>query len=321
MRPSGNAYTERINRVLDYIPAHLDGDLSLTRLAEVACFSQFHFHRIFHSITGETLNNHVRRIRLERAASLLKASPDARITDVALDAGFAGLAEFSRAFKLHFGLNASDWDRKSALPHSKNCKAPEPFPAYSEQDLEDWRKNERLEVRLTEFPECRYVYIRVHDPYGNQRLVDAYYALMRFLADQQVDIRDVVVVGMSQDDPAITPKEKCRYDMGALFPLHLGGGGLLGEILRERGGSLRLAPSDAEGLNSRVLPPFRAATLRCVGDLSNVDRAWHYLYRCWLPQSRFEPAELPAMEAFVRLPEDIGWTRFDLHACVPVRQF
>ena len=61
-------YTRRVNRVLDYIGEHLDGELSLSRLSEVGCFSPFHFHRIFQTVTGETLNSHVRRVRLERAA-------------------------------------------------------------------------------------------------------------------------------------------------------------------------------------------------------------------------------------------------------------
>ena len=87
-----NQYHERVNRVLDYIGEHLDGELSLTRLSQVACFSPFHFHRIFQAVTGETLNSHVRRVRLERAALLMKASPRKRITDVAIEAGFAGSA-------------------------------------------------------------------------------------------------------------------------------------------------------------------------------------------------------------------------------------
>src|SRR5689334_18846913 len=94
-------YQDRVNRVLDYIGAHLDGDLSLARLAGIACFSPYHFHRIFQGISGETLNSYVRRVRLERAAALMRASPRKRITDIALEAGFAGTAEFSRAFKSH----------------------------------------------------------------------------------------------------------------------------------------------------------------------------------------------------------------------------
>lgn len=63
-----------------------------------------------------------------------------------------------------------------------------------------------------------------------------------------------------------------------------------------------------------------AKSIDCAGDLGNVDRALHYLYRIWLPSVAFEPADLPAMEVFVRLPEEIGCETFDLQACIPVAQ-
>src|SRR5437667_6816344 len=114
-----NDHYQRVNRVLDYMGEHLDGELSLARLSEIGCFSPFHFHRIFQAVTGETLNTHVRRVRLERAALLMKTSPRKRITDVAIEAGFAGTAEFSRAFRNHFGRAPSSWDRRSPLEKSK----------------------------------------------------------------------------------------------------------------------------------------------------------------------------------------------------------
>src|SRR5437667_1949848 len=107
MARKNDHYYDRVNRVLDYIGQRLDGELSLTRLSGIGCFSPFHFHRIFQGVTGETLNSHVRRVRLERAAVLMKATPQKRITDVALEVGFAGTAEFSRAFTNHFGRTAS----------------------------------------------------------------------------------------------------------------------------------------------------------------------------------------------------------------------
>jgi len=48
-------YVARINRVMDYIGANLNGDLCLEKLAGVANFSPYHFHRIFRGMTGETL--------------------------------------------------------------------------------------------------------------------------------------------------------------------------------------------------------------------------------------------------------------------------
>ena len=49
-----NEYLSRLNRTIDYIHSHSHEDLNLGRLAEVACFSKFHFHRIFKAIIGET---------------------------------------------------------------------------------------------------------------------------------------------------------------------------------------------------------------------------------------------------------------------------
>src|SRR5215467_511992 len=137
-------YEERVNRVLDYVTQHLDGDLSLNKLARVSHFSSFHFHRIFHGITGETLNSFVRRARLEKAAQLMKAAPERRITDIALEVGFPGLAEFSRAFKTHFGINASSWDRRQPLEKSKICKAPDELMFYPIGELERRREAEGL---------------------------------------------------------------------------------------------------------------------------------------------------------------------------------
>jgi AraC family transcriptional regulator len=46
-------YRSRINRVIDYIEANIDRDLSLPELAEVAHFSPFHFHRIFRAMAWD----------------------------------------------------------------------------------------------------------------------------------------------------------------------------------------------------------------------------------------------------------------------------
>jgi AraC family transcriptional regulator len=65
-----NDYGRRVTRVTTYISDHLDEDLSLERLAEIACFSPYHFHRIYRGIAGETACDTIRRLRLDRAADL-----------------------------------------------------------------------------------------------------------------------------------------------------------------------------------------------------------------------------------------------------------
>jgi AraC family transcriptional regulator len=314
-------YHDRVNRVLDYVSEHLDGDLSLARLSAVACFSPFHFHRIFQGATGETLNGHVRRVRLERAALLMRTSPEERITDIALKVGFSGTAEFSRAFKNHFDKTASSWDRRSPLEKSKICKAPETFTFHTEEELKRWKAANNVRARILRLNAFRYVYTRIFAPYGNSRLVERYHALTAWLTKGHIDLREIVFIGMSLDDPSITPSEHCRYDLGIAFPREAGG--ILGEIIRSRGGSpVALAPEksecDAQGLTIRDFKPQQVVSIHCVGDIAQEERAWHYLYRVWLPSSGFVPADLPAMELFVRLPEEIGWQTFDLETCIPV---
>src|SRR5215471_8009967 len=147
MARNHNDYQDRVNRVIDYIGEHLDGQLSLARLSKIGCFSPYHFHLIFQGVTGETLNSHVRRVRLERAALLMRTSPRKRITDVALETGFGGTAEFSRAFKNHFDRTASSWDRRSPLEKSKICKDPEAHSFYSVEELESWKAQSNIRVR------------------------------------------------------------------------------------------------------------------------------------------------------------------------------
>src|SRR5207302_10988331 len=75
MRPdTEQSYRQRILRVLVYLQQHLDEPLPLEDLARVACFSPYHFHRVFRGMVGESVKEHVRRLRLERAAQRLTAT-------------------------------------------------------------------------------------------------------------------------------------------------------------------------------------------------------------------------------------------------------
>jgi hypothetical protein len=55
--------------VISHVRQNLDGDLSLNTLSRVGCFSKFHFHRVFKSITEETVNDMVVRMRLDASST------------------------------------------------------------------------------------------------------------------------------------------------------------------------------------------------------------------------------------------------------------
>src|SRR5204862_8110426 len=91
-------YERRVNRVIDHIRARLSEDLTLERLAAVAAFSPFHFHRVFKSIIGETLFEYIQRLRIEKSAQALILG-DTPVADVALSYGLASAAASAHAFQ------------------------------------------------------------------------------------------------------------------------------------------------------------------------------------------------------------------------------
>lgn len=91
-------YISRINIVQDYIESHLDEAFTLDKLSHIANFSSYHFHRIYSSITNETLFQYIQRVRLEKAAMLLKSNPKEPIIQIAIRCGFANQASFAKAF-------------------------------------------------------------------------------------------------------------------------------------------------------------------------------------------------------------------------------
>ena len=91
-------YESRLRRVSAYIHDHLDEELDMERLAEIACLSSYHWHRIYRAIYGETLAATVKRLRLHRAAGDIVRT-DLDISEIAKRSGYPNLQSFNRIFK------------------------------------------------------------------------------------------------------------------------------------------------------------------------------------------------------------------------------
>lgn len=87
-------YEQRVLRVLQYIHENPSEDLSLDALADIALMSRFHWHRVFHAMTGETCAQAVRRIRLYRAATWLSNS-DTPVAEIASRVGYPNVQSFN----------------------------------------------------------------------------------------------------------------------------------------------------------------------------------------------------------------------------------
>jgi AraC-like DNA-binding protein len=95
---------EAVERLQDYIERHIGEPITLPMLARAAGYSPWHAARIFKEMTGKTLFDYIRSVRLSRAAERLRDG-EARIIDVAFDFVFESHEGFTRAFSRQFGVS------------------------------------------------------------------------------------------------------------------------------------------------------------------------------------------------------------------------
>jgi AraC family transcriptional regulator len=207
-------YLDRINRAIDHITRNLAEPLQLDDVARVACFSPFHFHRIFRALVGETVHAFVKRVRLETALHLMAHRPGASLTDIALACGFASSSDFSRSFRAKFGVPPSAFDldsyrdtRRGQLVDASGHRL-ERLPAGENPD--------GFVVVLRDLPPRRVAYTRVTKPYEGTAVVETInrmveWATARGLAGGQW-------LGYQWEDPEIVALENCRYDVGLEVP-------------------------------------------------------------------------------------------------------
>jgi AraC family transcriptional regulator len=100
---SGGLSPERLQRVRDYVEAHLDEDLSLTVLADIACLSPYHFSRSFKRATGVGPQRYVIQRRVERAKRMLRQTHQP-LALIAQEAGFTDQSHLTAMFRSETGV-------------------------------------------------------------------------------------------------------------------------------------------------------------------------------------------------------------------------
>ena len=93
---------ERLDRARKFIDLCYDLPLDLEQISRHACFSRFHFLRLFRQAFNKTPHQYLIERRIERAKELLSAN-DLRVTDVCFEVGFQSLGSFSSLFHKSVG--------------------------------------------------------------------------------------------------------------------------------------------------------------------------------------------------------------------------
>ena len=307
-------YSQRINKVIDYINLNLSEDLNLENIAEVANFSPYHFHRIFHAAIGETLSVYINRLRLERAAHKLRRNMNLSITEIALECGFSSSSSFSRVFKTYFSMTPTVYRNqflKESFAYSFGAGAvcgerQEPGDNELLMEPAQYAKfhNFSCNIRVEYLPSYHVAYVRsfgfIENTY-NERIENAFRMLRSWLSARDLIDDTTLCLGITYDDTAITKPERCRYISCYTVPEEVMPDGNIG-IQDTPAGKYVICNIEGEWDSYGEL------------FLTTMD----YIFGVWFPQSGYEPGdELSYMEKYNSVKSEI----MNIELCIPVKPY
>lgn len=267
MKAALQTYNDRMQRVLDHIDQHLDGDLDLETPACVAAFSKFHFHRQFMATFGVSVHGYVQLARLKRASHQLTSKDGPSITQIAMDAGYDAPDAFARAFRRRFKQSPSSFRKApdwalwlAAFGPLDNARSKLMQIIYEPGD-----------VTILDLPPTP---VAILEHRGDRETLPV--SIERFIAWRKA-------AGLSPQNSATfnifrserTPQNPADYAMDICV-----------------GTDRPIAPDDPD-MKAGVIPGGRCAVLRAVHNTHNLEAPAMYLYRDWLPASGEEARDFP----------------------------
>ena len=279
-------HRDRVNRAIDLIRRNLEQPLKLEVVARTACFSPFHFHRIFQSLIGESPNEFVKRLRLERALTLIwqknwASRSQSSLTDIAFACGFHSSSDFSRCFRQSFGVMPSRFDIAAFLLQRRKVwqsalQSPNHSPFLNR--LHGEKNLDRFAVRLRHLSPRSVAYVRVHDPLREGASLSAATHIVQWA--ERHGLSDGQWLCYMWDKADITAHEKWCYDVGLVVP-----------------------EKTPRGEVSRIeFPAMEVAEIEIRGGVELEVRALDWLYGTWLPSSGFVLSDQPTFEAWIGRP-------------------
>jgi AraC family transcriptional regulator len=237
--------SDALLRVVARVQSDLAGDLRLAALAAEARQSCAHFQRAFTAAVGVSPSAYVARVRVERAAYLMRVQR-ASLLDIALSVGFSNPDTFTRAFRRRFGTAPSSYRRRDAI-------AAELVPMRRDHDFETTGYS-LSPTRIVLTRAMSVAFVRHVGPYEE---VDPA-AWVRLVAWAKAKgLTHGWCIGIGHDAPGVTAPADLRFDAGVV----------VGDGVRPHG-----------GVGVQTLPAARYAVTTHVGLYSTLTAAYREIF-------------------------------------------
>ena len=292
----------RFAKVLQHLHQHYPHDIALARLADIACLSPYHWHRLYRAVLGETIYETLKRIRLHHAARLLLDSHKP-LPDIARACGYGGNAQsFARIFRDAYGMSPQDYRARGGVP----------YPALPPE-----RTTATYPVKIRDIAALPVVALPHH---GDYMSIGASFSQLETLLTLRghLPAPQARYFGIYYDDPAGCPTAQLRAAAAVVKGRHKAEGVRvmvvpgsarvrlqaeaegLDKIFTDFGAEWRNAGcSMCLGMNPDTMDAGRYAVLEHRGAYAELHRAYDWLYRDWLLNSPYQLADAPCLEEYL----------------------
>ncbi len=283
-----NSYLVSINKAIAFIESNWTIDIQLKDIAAQASISPYHFHRVFKSLTGDTTKEFLTRLRLEKAALKLKHSQN-DIGQIAFDCGYKNHETFTRAFKYYFGLSPLEYRNSIAeLTVNKQIE-------YGNANIDLNTLNVQGPIIKT-IPDLHLAYIRHTGSYN--KVGSSFQKLMFWAATHLVLKLKPISIGIVHDNPDLTEEQNIRFDACVLLSKEIKPNGEIGYKKIEGG---KFAVFTYKGAYEGFYPVY------------------DYIYNVCLFDNKFDLADKPALEWYIKSPPFYKSENFVTDFYVPIK--
>ena len=282
--------------MIDYIYLHLDEPLDLNRLAEVACVSPYHWHRVYRGLTGESLATTVRRLRLHRAAGELLYS-ERSIADIAKRCGYPQVPSFSRAFADEYGEPPGRFRETGHESYRFGNCLTEVDPLTNHSSFYSTEGAETMhDVSIETLDTIELIGASHAGDYMN--IGQSFDKLYGWLGQNQLFGPGLRGIGVYMDDPEVVPTEQLRSLAAVTSP--------------------DMASWPESSWAQMTLNGGEYAVLTHRGPYAELHKAYRWFYSEWLPQSGRQPANAPPFEEYLNNPREVAPSALLTRICIPL---